>query len=80
MSTGMVASELEMLLVSQLVREVGGTAQSWRKAVGTVIVRDRKTHAHCNWELRPGGTQAQRAAIELLLDDIRLRYPLVAEG
>jgi len=80
MSAGMVASELEMLLVSRLVREVGGNAQSWRKAVGSVIVRDTKTHSHCNWEIRPAGTQAQRAAIELLLDDVRLRHPLVAEG
>lgn len=76
----MIASDLEMLLVARLVRERGGTAQTWRRAVGRVIVRDANTHAHCNWEVRPSGSEAQRVAIENLLDEVRLRHSIVASG
>ena len=73
----MTASDLEHLLIARLVRERGSTSQAWRRALGKVIVRDPKTHSHCNWELRPSGTDAQRAAIEELLDEVRLRYSIV---
>ncbi|MBT0669364.1 hypothetical protein HT136_13415 [Novosphingobium profundi] len=76
----MTASELEQLLVTRLVRERGGTSQTWRRALGKVIVRDAKTHPHCNWEVRPSGTDMQCAAIESVLDDVRLRYAIVAVG
>lgn len=73
----MTASELEQLLINRLVRERGGTSQTWQRALGKMIVRDVKTHAHCNWDFSLTGTDAQRAAIERLLDDVRLEYPIV---
>lgn len=75
---GMTASDLELLLIARLIRERGGTSQTWRRALGKIIVRDTKTHAHCNWDLRLGGTDAQRAAIERLLDDVRLEHSIVS--
>lgn len=76
----MKASDLEQLLIARLVRERGGTSQTWQRALGKVIVRDRATHAHCNWDVRPSGTDAQRAAIEGLLDDMRLEHSIVVAG
>ncbi|TYC86307.1 hypothetical protein [Novosphingobium sp. BW1] len=76
----MTASDLEHLLITRLVRQNGGTTQTWRRAVGKVIVRDTKTHPHCNWDVRPGGTDAQRAAIESLLDEVRLECAFVEAG
>lgn len=76
----MTASDLEQLLIARLIRERGGTSQTWRQALGKVIVHDTKTHAHCNWDVRLGGTDAQRAAIERLLDDVRLEYSIVVAG
>ncbi|WP_246544012.1 hypothetical protein [Novosphingobium profundi] len=35
---------------------------------------------HCNWDVRLSGTDAQRAAIEILLDDVRLEYSIVING
>ena len=77
---GMTASDLEQLLIARLVRKSGGTSQTWQRALGKVIVRDTETHAHCNWDVRPSGTDAQRAAIEALLDDVRLEHSIVAAG
>jgi hypothetical protein len=74
----MTAFDLEQLLIARLVRERGGTSQTWQRALGSVIVRDTATHAHCNWDVRSSGTDAQRAAIEHLLDDVRLEYPILA--
>lgn len=74
----MTASDLEQLLIARLIRQKGGTSQTWQKALGRVIVRDTKTHAHCNWDVRLSGTDAQRAAIEQLLDDVRLEHSIVA--
>ncbi|TYC89512.1 hypothetical protein [Novosphingobium sp. BW1] len=76
----MTASALENLLVTGLVQKRGGASQTWRRALGIVIVRDTRTHPHCNWEVRLSGTDAQRAAIESLLDDVRLEYSIVAAG
>lgn len=73
----MTASDLEHLLVARLIRERCGTSQTWRRALGKVMVRDTKTHPHCNWEVRLSGTDVQRAAIEHLLDDMRLEYSIV---
>lgn len=77
---GMTASDLEQLLIARLIRERGGTSQTWQRALGKVIVRDTETHAHCNWDVRLSGTDAQRAAIERLLDDVRLEHSIVAVG
>jgi hypothetical protein len=76
----MTASDLEQLLVARLVRERGGTSQTWRRALGKIIVRDADTHAHCNWDVRTSGTHAQNASIERLLDFVRLEHPIVAAG
>jgi hypothetical protein len=76
----MTAFDLEQLLIARLIRERGGTSQTWQRALGRVIVRDPETHAHCNWDVRLSGTDAQRAAIERLLDDVRLEHSIVAAG
>lgn len=76
----MTASDLEQLLITRLIRERGGTSQTWRRALGTAIVRDTTTHPHCNWDFRLSGTISQRAAIERLLDDVRLEHSIVADG
>lgn len=76
----MTASDLEQLLVARLVRERGGTSQTWQRALGRVIVRDMKTHAHCNWDVTLNGSDAQRAAIERMLDDVRLEHSIVEAG
>jgi hypothetical protein len=77
---GMTSYELEEPLVARLVRERGGTSQTWQRALGKVVVRDSGTHVHCNWDLTPRGTDTQRATIERLLDDVRLEHPIVAAG
>lgn len=74
----MTASDLEQLLIARLIREKGGTSQTWQQALGKVIVCETKTHAHCNWDVRLSGTDAQRDAIERLLDDVRLEHSIVA--
>lgn len=76
----MTASDLEQLLIARLVRERGGTSQTWQRALGELIVRDTKTHSHCNWDFRLSGTDAQCDAIERLLDDVRLEHSIVATG
>lgn len=76
----MTATDLEQMLIARLVRERGGTSQIWQRALGRVIVRDTATHAHCNWDVSLSGTYVQRAAIERLLDDVRLEHSIVAAG
>jgi hypothetical protein len=76
----MTASDLEQLTIARLVRQRGGTSQSWQRALGKLIVHDTRTHAHCNWDVRPSGTDVQRAAIERILDDLRLEHSIVAAG
>jgi hypothetical protein len=73
----MTAYDLEQLLITRLVRESGGTSQTWRRALGKVTVRDADTHPHCNWDVRTSGTDAQNAKIERLLDDVRLEHPIL---
>jgi hypothetical protein len=73
----MTAHDLEQLLIARLVRERGGTSQTWRRALGRIIVHSGKTHVHCNWDVRTSGTDAQNAAIERLLDDVRLEHPII---
>lgn len=76
----MTASDLEQLLIARLIREKGGTSQTWQRALGKVIVYDTVTHAHCNWDARLSGTDAQRVAVEQLLDEVRLEHSIVATG
>jgi hypothetical protein len=76
----MTASDLELLLIAHLVRQKGGTSQSWRRALAKIKVRDASTHSHFNWEVTPCGTALQRAAIEELLDDVRLQHSIITVG
>jgi hypothetical protein len=76
----MTSSELQHLLVNALVRKAGGTQRRWRMALGPVRLHDRATHPHCNWSVAPSGSHQEIAEIERLLDDIRLRFPVVAAG
>lgn len=76
----MTASELQDLLLATLVRSCGGTQRRWRMALGPIRVRDPATHPHCNWSVNPSGSAGEIAAIERLLDDLRLTHPIVSRG
>jgi hypothetical protein len=75
----MTPSQLTDLLVARLVRDRGGSGQRWRKLMGRVQLYDLKTHRHCNWAISPTGSNAEIAAIERLLDDIRTSHPIVLD-
>ena len=75
----MTGPELQDFLVTLLVRRHGSTRKRWRVAVGPVQVHDLRTHAHCNWSVHPGGDTRENAAIEHLLDSIRLEHPIVTQ-
>ena len=74
----MTPNELQDMLISTLVRRVGGSRRQWRMAVGPIRLHDRATHSHCNWSVAPSGGAGEIAAIERLLDDVRLSHPFVA--
>jgi hypothetical protein len=74
------ASEIQDLIVTRLMRQRGGTVRRWRLAVGPVRVYDPATHGPCNWSVAPSGTTAENAAIERLLDTVRLEVPLAVAG
>lgn len=76
----MTASELQGLLLSTLVRQAGGSQRGWRLAIGPIRLHDPATHPHCNWSVTPSGSPSQNERIEVLLDGIRLRYPIVTAG
>ncbi|KQS02320.1 hypothetical protein ASG11_16295 [Sphingomonas sp. Leaf357] len=73
----MTTGQLHTLLIARLTRTSGGTARGWRIALGPIKVRSAATHVHCNWEVEPSGTEREIAAIERLLDQVRLDHPLV---
>jgi hypothetical protein len=73
----MTAGELQDFLIARLTRKAGGSARQWRSAIGPIRVRDASTHAHCNWEVNPSGTAREVAAVEQLLDTVRLDHPFV---
>lgn len=73
----MTANDLQDLIVNHLTRESGGSRRRWRSVVGPVLVYDLKTHAHCNWSVRPSGDSDEIAVVELLLDRLRLDHPIV---
>ena len=77
MTPRMTADDLIDLLTKALVREHGRSQRSWRAALGPIKVHDHRTHPHCNWSVAPSGNAAQISAIEDLLDDVRLRHPIV---
>jgi hypothetical protein len=74
------ASQIQDLIVIRLMRRHGGTARRWRLAVGPVRVYDPATHGPGNWSVAPTGTTTENAAIERLLDTLRLEVPLAVEG
>ena len=74
----MTASELQDLLITTLVRKSGGSRRQWRIAIGPVRVLDAATHPHCNWSVTPSGSHSEIAAVERLLDDVRLSHPIVS--
>jgi len=73
----MTASDLHELIVRMLARKSGGSARRWRMAVGPIYIHDMRTHAHCNWSVRPSGAIDEVAAIETLLDSMRPDHPMV---
>jgi hypothetical protein len=76
----MHTSQLQDLIVSTLVKQAGGTQRRWRIALGPIKLRDPLSYVHCNWEVTPSGTPRENAAIERLLDTIRLEHPTASAG
>lgn len=75
----MTPSQLADHLAARLVPGSGGSGQRRRKLLGRVQLDDLKTHSHCNWAISPTGSNAEIAAIERLLDDIRIAHPIVQD-
>lgn len=73
----MTADELIDLLVARLMREHGGAKHLWRRRVGAIRLYSEATHPHCNWAISSTGTARQVEAIESLIDDLRLTYPIL---
>ncbi|WP_333573310.1 hypothetical protein [Sphingomonas sp.] len=73
----MTAADLIDRIVAQLVRRHGGTVRRWKTVLGPVRVYDPETHPHCNWSLAPSGAAGDVAAVEKLLDELRITYPVV---
>jgi len=72
------ANALQDLILSLLVKRVGGTRRRWRMALGPIRVRNQETHPHCNWSVSPSGSSGENEAIENLLDELRLQHPIIA--
>lgn len=77
---GMTVSELQDHITGTLARRHGGTRRRWRMALGPIRLHDIATHPHCNWSAAPSGSFDENEAIERLLDDSRLRHPVVEKG
>ena len=73
----MTADKLTDLMVARLVRDHGRSKYHWRKAIGPIRLYSRATHPHCNWAATPTGSFQEIATIESLLDELRLRHPLL---
>jgi hypothetical protein len=73
----MTPSQLVDRLIALLVREHGGTKHRWRKLIGPVQLYSLATHAHCNWSITPTGSHGEIARIEQLIDDLRMRHPIL---
>jgi hypothetical protein len=76
----MHVSQLQALLIQRLIRNDGGSQRAWRIAIGPIRLHDPATHPHCNWSVAPSGNIRQNAAIERLLDSVRLDHPIIAAG
>ena len=75
----MKATDLRDLIIRQVARNNGGGTVRWRKTLGDLRVYPRTTHAHCNWDARPTGPPQDVAAIEKVVDEIRLQHPFVED-
>lgn len=75
----MTASELRDLIVRLLAKDNGGGTMRWRKVLGDLKVYPRSTHAHCNWDARPIGANADVALVERAVDSARLKHPFVTD-
>lgn len=75
----MKTTELRDLIIRQAARDNGGGMVRWRKTLGELRVYPRTTHAHCNWDARPVGPPGDVAAIETIVDRVRLQHPFVEE-
>jgi len=73
----MQSTQIHGLILAHLIRNVGGTRQHWRRAVGNLRVFPIATHAHCNWDVYPSGTAADIRAVNEAVDEIRERHPLI---
>lgn len=76
----MTTSDLADLLVAQLLKREGGTKRRWRQVLGAVRWHDPATHPHCNWSVEASGSTRENDAVEALLDELRLRHPVVERG
>lgn len=76
----MTAADLADQIIAALVRKRGGTQRRWRTALGAIKVHDPVTHPHCNWSAAPNGSAAEVATIEDLMDEVRLRHPIIERG
>ena len=74
----MTADKLTDLLVARLVRDHGRSKHHWRKAIGPIRLYSQATHPHCNWAMTPTGSFQDVAVIESLLDDLRMRHPVLS--
>lgn len=75
----MTTNDILDLMVAALVRKSGGSNRHWRLAIGPVAVYSPATHPHCNWSVSPSGSARDTAAIEQLLDSVRLSHPIVTD-
>lgn len=78
--SAMTADQMADLIVTRLVRDHGGAKHEWRKRIGAIRLYSLATHAHCNWAVDPTGTPREVEAVEALLDELRIRYPLLRAG
>ncbi len=65
------------MLVAMLARRYGGSQRRWRLAVGPVRLLSADLYPHCNWTVQPEGSVQEIAAIESLLDHVRLSHSVV---
>ncbi len=74
----MTSDKIIDLLVARLVRDHGRSKHHWRKVLGSVRLYSRDTHPHCNWTITPTGTGREISVIEGLMDDLRMKHPLLS--
>jgi hypothetical protein len=75
----MHSSQIQNLILAQLVRSVGGTRQHWRRAIGQLRVHSINTHPHCNWDVYASGRPADVHAINQVVDQLRTTHPHVTD-